>query len=180
MKMSNREKKFLTTGRDLQQLLARCQTCNKLTNYGNYILFHSRLTDLIIPRKNKIVLIINSKAEGETEGISHWFCLCKFPSSNFLFICDGLGIVKNNLLIMKSIEQFCKNNQLTYLHYLLRLQVVQSLQCGYNALFYVYKVSTLSLKSFLALKKVMNQHSIHTNQQIALKAVKKHFRIVTL
>ena len=145
--MSNREEKFLTTGRDLQKLLARCQTCNKLTNYGNYILFHSKLTHLIIPRKNKIVLIVNSKAEGETEGISHWFSLCKFK--NLLYICDGLGIVRNNVQIMKSIEKFCENNQLTYLHYPLRLQVVQSLQCGYNALFYVYKVFCLILQKLL-------------------------------
>ena len=102
-KMSTRENKFLTTGEDLEKLLARCKTCYNITNNGNYVLFHTKLPNIIIPQKKKIALIINTKDETESEGLGHWFTLVIYKNSK-LFLCDGLGQVRNEPNIIKNIN----------------------------------------------------------------------------
>ena len=171
---STREKRFLTTGGDIENLLTRCKKCYSITNNGEYVIFHQKLPTLIIPIKNKVALIVNTTKENR---VGHWFILVIFKNAK-LSLCDGLGQVKKEPLIMKNIEIFCKNNNLIFFNYNLKIQTSKSLACGYLILFFLFKFSILSLNGFLSLKRVMIRQSVHTNEKVALKSAKNHFRIL--
>ena len=182
MKMSSTNKeRYLTTGEDIKNLLARCKKCNSITDGGKNIVFHAELPNLNIAMKNKVAVIVNT-ADGEQVG--HWFLLTCFrnlkTANAKCFIVDTLGQVKKEPNIMKNVKLFCRNNHFTLLNYNLKIQRSDSLACGYLVLFFLFKFSIMSLNEFLSLKRVMTRQSINTNEKIALKATKNHFRINSL
>ena len=172
--MSEEENRFLTTGEDIRRLLSRCKTCFSITNNGNYVIFHTKLSELIIPKRNKISLIINSE---ENENIvGHWFSLIIYNNKR-IFLCDGLDQVRKEPHVLKNIKLFCTNNNLILSSFSVRLQLKSSKKCGFLSLFWTYKLSILSLKAFINLRTVMVQQSIYSNETRAIKLVKKHFGI---
>ena len=182
MKMSStNKKKYLTTGEDIKDLLTRCKKCHSITDGGKNIVFHTELSNLNIAMKNKVAVIVNT-TNGEQVG--HWFLLACFrnlkTTNAKCFLVDTLGQVKKEPNIMKNVELFCRNNHFTFLNYNLKIQKSDSLACGYLVLFFLFKFSILSLNEFLSLKRVMTRQSINTNEKIALKATKNHFRINSL
>ena len=177
--MSTRGDRFLTTGGDIEKLLTRCKKCYSITNNGKYVIFHTELPNLIIPNRKKVALIVNTTRQNQ---IGHWFLLIIFKNSrnSQLFLCDGLGRVEKEPRVMKNIELFCKNNNLIFHNYNLKIQTSKSLACGYLILFFLFKFSILSLNGFLSLKRIMIRQSVRTNEKIALKSAKQHFRILSL
>ena len=49
----NPEKRYLTTGNDIQNALSRCKQCYSMTNQGKYVLFHTQLPHITIAKKKK-------------------------------------------------------------------------------------------------------------------------------
>ena len=169
----------LTTGEDIRKLLAKCPTCYSITNNGNYVIFHSKLPQLIITdNRPKIALIVNTATSHRV--IGHWFSLIFFSSGRKLFLCDGLDQARKDSQVLKNIKIFCENNNLAFSLYRVRLQLESSLTCGYIAIWWVYKLSVSSLKSFMNLRRIMLQQSIYSNEKRVLKTAKKHFQINAL
>ena len=178
--MSEQENQFLTTGEDIRKLLTRCKKCYSITNNGNYVIFHTKLLELIIPKKKKIGIIVNSQADERLVG--HWFTICVYQErgERHCYLADGLDQIRKEPEILKNIKSFCTNNHLTFSSISVRLQLKSSKKCGFIALFWIFQLSISSLNAFKNLRKIMIQQSIHSNEARALRLVKKHFKIISL
>ena len=182
--MDKNETQYLTTGEDIRKLLSKCDTCYSITNNGNYVIFHTKLPQIILPfNKVKIGLIVNTASTEKVLG--HWFTLNLYLSSGlnknrYCYCCDGLNQVRKEPHVLKNIKIFCRNNNVTFSWYPIRLQRVRSLRCGYIAIWFIYQLSILSLRSFIELRKILSRHSLHFNEKRVLTGVKKHFQINSL
>ena len=175
---TEREKRYLTTGNDIQNALSNCKLCYKITNQGDYVIFHTKLPSIIIPKnKRKMGFIVNS--EENPSVIGHWFSLIIF--GHFLVLCDSLCIIeKQKPNVMKNIMIFCDQNHLKFLSLSIQIQQRKSLKCGFLSLNWIARASTLKLSSFISLKKVLMKHSVRRNEKLALEFAKKHFKIKTI
>jgi hypothetical protein len=170
------ECRFITNVTDLQTALKNCKRCNNITMNGRFIYSHEHLSILDITRckKKKIAIIINSESDPSLLG--HWVvCLV---SHKFLLFLDGQQqIFSKRNDVMSNIYSFCNRNSLKFINLKFNIQKNNSFKCGFVVLFFIAKFSILSFQSFLALKHVLNNNSISTNEKYILMFVKRHFHI---
>ena len=175
----NKEKRYLTTGSDIQNALSRCKQCYTMTNDGNYVLFHTELPNITISRKKKkLAFIINT--EENSNSLGHWFALLTY-SGKVAVLADSLCIVeKEKPRVMENIKLFCDRNHLSFMSLSHQIQQKHSLKCGFLALHWVARASKLTLRTLLSYKRVLMKHSVRTNEKIALNFAKKHFKLDNL
>ena len=82
---SEREKRYLTSGSDIQNALSNCRQCYNMTNHGDYVVFHTKLPSIIITKQKKLGFIVNSEENPSLLG--HWFTLIIF--GKHLILCDS-------------------------------------------------------------------------------------------
>ena len=170
------EQQYITNIFQLKDALNKCPKCKKLTMNGDLIMSHEHLVNLDITKikKKKLALIINS--ENDASIIGHWFVILIWKK--YAIFADGQQkLFSNREDVMLHIRRFCSKNSLKFINQKLKIQKNRSFKCGFIALFLVAKFSILSFKSFLALRAILNNNSISSNEKFILNFVKRHFRI---
>ena len=172
----NPEKRYLTTGNDIQNALSRCKQCYSMTNQGKYVLFHTQLPHITIAKKKKkLGFIINT--EENSNFLGHWFTILVY-SGKVAVLADSLCMVeKEKPQVMANIQLFCKQNHLSFMSISHQIQQKHSLSCGFLALHWIASASKLTLHALMSLKQVLVKHSVRTNEKIALKFAQKHFKL---
>ena len=178
----------ITTDKDLSQLLRGCSRCYKITNNTKFVMSHTNLVNLTLPKRfTKWVIIINTTGlpkskkheNNPTETVllpklGHWVCCVIFNKT--LYILDGLCKISQNTDVMLNIKTFCRSNNLTMEDVNLRFQVLNSTWCGYLACYFVAKASLLSQHSFLKVINLLRQHNVKSREKHMLQYVLRHFK----
>ena len=140
------------------------------------LMSHEHLLNLDITKskKQKLALIVNS--ENDASVVGHWFVILIWKK--YAIFADGQQKLSSNRGdVMSHIRKFCSKNSLKFINQKLKIQNNNSFKCGFIALFLVAKFSILSFKSFLALRGILNNNSISSNEKFIINFVKRHFRI---
>ena len=173
----NRSATYLTSGKDLRTLLKHCMKCSNITRNGYNILCHTQLRNTHINKRitKKAAYIVNSAIDYQNQ-IGHWFNIFFIASKNTIYLCDGLEYVIHLPRIMANIYHFCHINNCMFSIMSIHCQQKNSTICGYSALYFVAKFSTLNYKQFFNLQKLLKRSSIETNEKNVLKYVQNHFK----
>ena len=171
--MDYSDKKFITTGDDLQNFIKKCKLCSKtMIN----ILYHESLTTLKVKhlRRKKLAIIINS--EQFIQG--HWIILL-IPSNprNYAIYFDSQNQLKySNPNIYKNIVFFCKNNNLKLLDKSVCIQKLEHNTCGYHCLNILIKFAHYSLTTFHAYIESVKKNPNFLKKSHFVLHVKKHYK----
>ena len=168
----------ITSTKDLRNILSNCNKCQKITLNGKLIIPHSQLPKLLLKqlgKKDKYCIITNNKLQGE--GIGHWFSIFTNTRTNQAFLLNGLNTVNLERKVQTNIKLFCKRNNLQLIDLSFPYQSKNSLKCGQLACFMVFKAHSVSVKGFLAFRKMMLNNSDKTNELYMIKKMKKHFKL---
>lgn len=166
----------ITSTTDLQIILSNCKECQKVTLEGKLILPHSQLPNIELKKlgkKVKYCLTVNSRLQG----IGHWFTIITNNHTKKAFLLNGLRTVHLNKKIKSNINLFCKKNNLKLVDLSFPYQRKESLNCGYLAMYMVYKTHSTNTKEFLAFRKMMLNNNDKTNEIYMIKEMKKHFKL---
>ena len=164
----------VTSGQDIIDLISNCADCKQITNGGNYVISYIHLPNLVLPKRPKIGIIVNTEHDDSSD-IGHWF-LCYIHANHTMILADGLNQVESKKPeVLKAVTAFCYLNNLIYTSLDIRCQLESSSTCGYICCFFLAKASLLSLKGLLLLRETMKRNSIHTNEAYAIHFVRKHF-----
>ena len=170
------ETSFITSQSDIKRFLKTCHLCDKITNGSKNVIDHSELPNIILnngkAQKHAFIIHVQNNIPSS---VGHWASVLVF-NNKYALICDGLNQIKHNQNgAMININHFCSLNRLKPVILKFRCQPKRSLKCGYIALFFVAKATTLSFNSFNKMCKMLNQYSILTKERYALNFVKRHY-----
>ena len=166
----------ITTDKQIITLLQSCNRCSKLTGDSSYVLSHTELAHFVLPnsKKKKWGFVVNSQPYGSSS-IGHWWTIIIFD--NFCYIFDGLCQIHKNNDVMKNVRSFCTLNNLKYTNSNLRYQLVNSLNCGWLATYFIAKASLLKHFAFVKLITFLRRFSLKSRENIILKFVFRHYKI---
>lgn len=167
--------RLLTNGNDLNSLMKTCKTCSRVTGYGKNIVCHTQLpymNNFNQKQKNNTLLICNTANQLFTVG--HWFVL--IIRYNKVYMCDGLGYVITRQDVMDNVTKFCRINNFHFVDLKTRCQLKNSEICGFVAIFFVGKYTTISFGKFCQILSLFRRNSIKSNELLVMKFVQKHFR----
>ena len=155
----------VTSTEDLRNILLKCDKCQKITLNGNLIIPHSRLPKLNLKdvgKREKYCITTNTKLQGE--GVGHWFSIIINRRTGQAFLLNGLSTVTLDKNVKANIKLFCKKNSLQLVDLSFPYQDKNSSKCGQLACFIVFKTHSVSIKKFLAFRKMMLNNSDKTNE----------------
>ena len=143
------KQKFITSDKELIELLKTCPKCYKTINYGEFILSYDELKNIKFNSKTpqKICLILNTNSSTQPfELLGHWLLLLIDLNIKHCLIYDSLDSIQENYpKVLKVVKTFCNVHNLSYniVHGLSQQQ--KSLVCGYIAAYFIHIFHDTSL-----------------------------------
>lgn len=190
--MSTTNYKDATSKTDLEDILQNCSKCYRSTQNGEFILCHSDLPNILLKNYSALPVfnfVINTLDENDTPNesddtsrpilVGHWFNIIVLRQAGRFYhalVCDGLGDITSNDVVMQNIKAFCKNNSLRPNYLTARWQRDSSRLCGYlssGLIAYIHGKTRLS--SMARLQNLFLRNSVATNENLVLKMYRKHF-----
>lgn len=171
--------KYVTTDVELQNTIANCPKCYKLTLYGSLIVPQTALPNIVLQKKkqNKFFMVIHLQSSYLTSNIGHWLAACVYTQQSCVIVIDPSNNFHKDPTTPSLLNQFCKKNKLRLFNFNTLLQSKSSVICGQICLFFCMKMESHTFPQMLALRNILRNHSVPFNEWHMLKFVQRHYKV---
>ena len=176
MTLSLKHKHWITTDKQIRDIVKKCRKCWKITNDGQLILPYDNIrTVKISGNKRTYILNTNSINDPETR-IGHWISLHIDMKNKQAVLFDSLNSIrKQHPIVYNYLNDFCKKQGI-YLHVLkLRTQQTSSVTCGLHSVWFTNKSHHSSINALLKLPHLFSAYTIAKREKHVLSNIDSLF-----
>jgi hypothetical protein len=164
-----KDKSYITTDKNIKNLLTSCKQCLATTNNGENIITKNFLlkNTEYKTHKNKSCFIINTLNSWDNQQTGHWITLCINWQTHSAVIANSLRQIPTNTI--KTIKDWCKSNNLTVKLINFGSQAINSVNCGFHARYFVHTFHLHGINAFFLIKKIFDKFSPTTIEKFLKK-----------
>ena len=113
MTLSLKHKQWVTTDKQLKELLKRCRKCWKITNNGTHIFPYDNIENIDL-KTRKNTFILNTNAISNITGtVGHWITLHIDLNAKHAILFDSLNNFKSHHpVVYNCLHRYCKNKNI--------------------------------------------------------------------
>ena len=171
------DKKWITTDKDIKNLLEQCKQCFASTMNGSLVLQYNELETLNVSRLKYTLILNTNSSDNATGSIGHWLVCHVNVLSKLSIIHDSLNEIERcHPDVLSQIRLFCKRNNLKLVILGLVTQKKQNLNCGLHSLWFTHKCHKYNSNALLKLKKMFGPYSVNERERYIMNEILSIFK----
>ena len=170
--------RYITSSKQLKNLLTKCKHCWKLTAKGSLITSIDSLPLISIEKlpQKKCFIILHVKNKNRLRSTGHWLSLAIYLTQRKCLIFDPANQIKGWENAMENIGKFCSKNKLKSIDFALKCQNEESFVCGEEVLAMCGKMHHSTLRQFFNLRSLLKKYDINSIEHKIVSFAEDHFR----